>query len=243
MLTLPLGNPRLPLGERAARARSAGLAGSSPGLPLRADGADPARVPGGRRSPSSLIAAVDPGQVGERGWARGSPGRCAARSRSWSRSSPGRSTTSSPSTAPSRSAPAAARRSTSAPCCPPTANTSGPRRCWSSATSAATSNRAPKRSKRRPDTALRPRRRTLSRPSARPGARQDRQGRLLQLLRRRPERVRGDDRSQGLADVERRRRRSDERDRRPGDPGLIVALGLGGLVAARPCAGAGGSWS
>ena len=59
-----------------------------------------------------------------------------------------------------RSRPAAARRSTSAPTCPPTANTSGSRRCWSSATEhrdLAPDSEALERG--RPDAALRPRRR------------------------------------------------------------------------------------
>ena len=94
-----------------------------------------------------------------------------------------------------------------------------------------------------PDAALRPRRRPLPRPAARLGARQDRQAELLQVLRRGPARLRGDDRPQGGADVERRRRRGDEQH-----AGRVVQ------VAARRCSAspasacspggdAGGSWS
>ena len=95
----------------------------------------------------------------------------------------------------------------------------------------------------RPDAALRPRRRPLSRPAARLGPRQDRQAELLQVLRRRPGRLRGDDRAQGLADVERRRRRSDERDRRPGRPGADRRCSAWPASACSPGAAAGGSWS
>ena len=59
----------------------------------------------------------------------------------------------------------------------------------------------------------------LPRPAPRRGAGQDRQRELLRLPRRRPARLRGDDRAQGLADVERRHRRSDEQHRRPRRPG------------------------
>ena len=85
-----------------------------------------------------VLAAIRVGRA--RGLAAGPRRRGAACSSGWrSRSCPGRSATSSSSTAPCRSRPAAARPSTSAPTCRPTANTSGSRRCWSSATSTAAS--------------------------------------------------------------------------------------------------------
>ena len=53
MLTLPAGDPHLPLGERHRAASGGGLAVLVPGLPVRSDRADPPRVPPRRRSPSS----------------------------------------------------------------------------------------------------------------------------------------------------------------------------------------------
>ena len=78
----------------------------------------------------AVLAAIRVGR--ERGWRPGLAGAALlVAALSCFRSFPGRSATRSSSTASCRSRPAAARRSTSAPSCPPTANTSGSRRCWS----------------------------------------------------------------------------------------------------------------
>ena len=137
-----------PLHRRALQRAAGDLhpAGGGAGLPLgRRTGAPAglARCPGFLFGLTALIrpeyllvgvafavlAAIRVGR--ERGW-RPRPGRRrpARRSPCCCRSSPGRSATRSSSTARCRSRPAAARRSTSAPSCPPTANTSGSRRCW-----------------------------------------------------------------------------------------------------------------
>ena len=124
-----------------------------------------------------------------------------------------------PCTAPCRSRPGTARPSTSAPSSPPTANTRRSRRCSSRRylhrdlePALAGAGRS------RPHPALQSRRRPLPRPAARLGPGQDRQAELLPLLRRRPDRLPGDDRAQGRADVEQRRRRSDGQHRRTRDP-------------------------
>ena len=103
-----------------------------PGPAVRADGDVPARVPPGRARPSSSSRRSGSGRPrlapGTRRARRSWPRPC------WRRSSPGRSATSTCSAAWCRSRPAAARRSTSAPTCPPTANTSGSRRSSTNAT-------------------------------------------------------------------------------------------------------------
>ena len=101
------------------------LAGAGPAV--RPDGDVPARVPARRRR--LRRPRRDPGRAGGAAGGRASPARPARRSPCCCRSSPGRSATSTCSAAWCRSRPAAARRSTSAPSCPPTANTSGSRRC------------------------------------------------------------------------------------------------------------------
>ena len=95
----------------------------------------------------------------------------------------------------------------------------------------------------RPGAALQPRRRPLPRPAPRPGAGQDRQARLLQVLRRRPGRLPGDDRPQGRPDVEQRDRRSDELDRRARRPDPARRARPGRPRRCSPCGAAGGSWS
>ena len=163
-----------------------------------------------------VLAAIRVGS-GPRLATRASPAPGCCSRRCCCRSSPGRSATSTSSTAWCRSRPAAARRSTSAPTCPPTANTSGSRRSWSKRYQGRDLDpHSDGAGRGRPDAAVRPRRRPLPGPAARLGPRQDRQGELLQVLRRRPARLRGDDRAQGRADVEQRRRRSDEQRRSGG---------------------------
>ena len=165
-------------------------------------------------------------------------GRRSRRRRCWrspscSRSCPGRSATRSSSTARSRSRPAAARRSTSAPTCPPTANTSGSRRCSPSATWTVTSSPAPRQldavdpkplfdrvADRYPDL---PRDEALGKIGKQ---------NFYDYLEEDPFGYLGDDRAQGLADVERGHRRSDELDRRAGRPGPGRPAGARG--AGRP---------
>ena len=108
--------------------RPARLAAARP--PLRPDGDVPARVPGRRRR--LRRPRRDPGRAwraaGGRAWP--AAGLLVARAAAPDRplDDPQRRSSS---TASCRSRPAAARRSTSAPTCPPTANTSGSRRSWS----------------------------------------------------------------------------------------------------------------
>ena len=87
------------------------------------------------------------------------------------------------------------------------------------------------------------RRRALPRPAARRGPRQDRQGELLRLLRRRP----GGYAAMTVRKVGRmwseRRRRSDEQHRRPGRPGPPRPARTGRFRRCSACAAAGGSWS
>ena len=228
MLTLPLAillflkaqPPLLSLGEaemdRAAAASGGGLAVPRCRVLLRPDGADPTRVPRSSRSRSSRSWRI---ASGGRGLAAGAEacGSCGSRGRDRGpdhpldgpqhrHPRPGRPDQHRGRQGSLRRHPAARRRRI--PAGQGAAGEAIPR------PRPRTGLRSARQ--RRTDTALRPRRRTLSRPSARPGPRQDRQGKLPRLHRRRPERVRGDDGSQGLADVERRRRRSDERDRRAG---------------------------
>ena len=143
-----------------------------------------------------------------------------------------------------RSRPAAARRSTSAPSCPPTANTSGSRRSWSSATKAAASTPTRQRwtrsTRRRCSTASPRATPTCPRDSALGKIGKEN---FSDVLRRRPARLRGDDRAQGRADVEQRRRRSDEQHASGGRVQiLLVAARTGRLRPARaapPLVGAG----
>ena len=120
--------PRLPLGRRARAPASLAPAR----LPLRPHRADPPRVPAGRDR--LRRARAGPGRPGTRLAGRAWPARRCWSRRCCCRSCPGRSATRSSSTARCRSRPAAARRSTSAPSSPPTANTSGSRRSWCGAT-------------------------------------------------------------------------------------------------------------
>ena len=215
--------------------------GSCPGS-LRPHRTDPARVPGGRGRLRS--AGGDPGRQGTRLAAGVGGGRADASPRSCCRSCPGRCATSSSSTASCRSRPAAARRSTSAPTCRPTANTSGSRRSWSSATWAATSTPGSEALDEVDPAPLFDRvADALPRPAARRGAGQDRQREPLRLPRRRPGRLRGDDRPQGLADVERGHRRSDELDRRAGRPDRDRPRSRWRGSACSPGGAGGGSWS
>ncbi len=102
-------------------------------------------------------------------------------------------------------------------------------------------SRGPRR--RRPGAAVRPRRRPLSGAAARLGARQDRQREPLQVLRRRPGRLPGDDRAQGRPDVEQRRRRSDEQQPRAGGADPASSPSAWPAPCCWGCAAAGGSWS
>ena len=152
------GGAGLSLGGRAeAIARLAAARAA-----VRPDRDVPARVPGGRRR--LRRPRRGPGRRA-RGWQPGpGRGRRCSSPPCCCRSSPGRSATRSSSAAWCRSPPAAARPSTSAPSCPPTANTSGSRRCWSSATSTGTAARTPRPSngstRRRSSTASPPATRT-----------------------------------------------------------------------------------
>ena len=107
-----------------------------------------------------------------------------------------------------RSRPAAARRSTSAPSTPPTANTQRVKAIlYKRETGESPAAAVPGTERSRPHPALQQGRRPLPRTGARLGARQDRQAELLQVLRRTPGRLRRDDRAQGRPDVVERARR------------------------------------
>ena len=130
---------------------------------------------------------------------------------------------------------------------PPTANTSRSRRCSSKRYQ---HRRTWRHTRRRlndvdPTPLFDSRRQPLPGTAARHRPRQDRQARLLQVLRRRPDRLPGDDRPQGRTDMEQRRRRGDEQHRRTSAPGADRRLGLAGLWSCSlppPMVGADRAW-
>ena len=189
------------------------------GLPLRADGDVPARIPRWSASPSRARRAV-PGPGAGLEPAAGSqaspaaPCCCVA-------ADPADRALDDPQLGRPRPHRADLHRrrqgaSTSAPTCPPTANTSGSRRCWYErydrrSTSTPDSQALDGSTRRRCSTGS-PKNAIPDLP-ARRRPRQDRQGELLQVPRRRPARLCRDDRPQGRPDVGERGRRSDVQHR------------------------------